>query len=148
MGFRYIINLKKHVIITENMKRLLIIAFIFCTACAIESDKESGIKNPVFCTEEQRFGLEITIKYSTDDTTIPINAEKIVVLAKDGDYTENLINKANTNVFTGAIERPGNYVITISGEGFRKYTSPEPIAVESDQCHVITKSIEIQLKHN
>jgi hypothetical protein len=50
-------------------------------------------------------------------------------------------------VFSGAWERSGNYIITVSKPGYQTYTS-SVITVTSDVCHVIPQQIEVVLVAN
>ncbi|GAA4110157.1 hypothetical protein GCM10022393_07100 [Aquimarina addita] len=128
-----------------NTKKLLIVLLLICTSCSVDIDNDEVTTDPVFCTEELRYGLEITVRSAAIDTNAIIIKEGITVVAKDGEYSEKLINITGTDAFIGAAERPGNYFITIRGEGYKTYTSSDPILVESDQCHVLTESLEIIL---
>ncbi len=113
---------------------------IICSACNLD---ENDTEDPIFCTTEAVPGLEIKVKSKTTDAFL---IEGITVIARDGDYIETLLNIENTNTFIGAYERTGTYFITVSGSGYETFTTENPIVVEKDICHVITKIHEIILE--
>ncbi|GAA0714636.1 hypothetical protein GCM10009430_08100 [Aquimarina litoralis] len=124
------------------MKKLLLILLVVCSACNLD---EQETLDPIFCTDELRPGLEITVLSSVDSSII---TSGITVVAKDGEYTETLVNFNETTIFVGAFERTGTYFITITGEGFQEFSSTMPIIVDKDICHVITESREIIIQSN
>ena len=115
---------------------MLLALFLF-TQC--NEDKE-----PVFCTEEFVYGLSVTVK---DANTGSIIIENITIIARDGDYEEQLMTFEGANNFFGAGERPGNYILEVTAEGYENYTS-EVIEISSDECHVIPEIVEILLQPN
>ncbi|MDH7447262.1 hypothetical protein [Aquimarina sp. 2201CG14-23] len=125
------------------MKKLILIALLICTACNLD---EQETTDPVFCTEEARPGLEISVKDGINSDVFLVTG--ITVVATDNDYTETLENITNSNTFVGAFERTGTYIITISGDGYETFTSTIPIIVDKDICHVITESREYILQSN
>ncbi|WP_299213126.1 hypothetical protein [uncultured Aquimarina sp.] len=125
------------------MKKLILILLVVSSACNLD---EQDTLDPVFCTEELRPGLEITVKDANNNDTFLISG--ITVVATDDNYTETLVNFANTDTFIGAFERTGTYIITVSGNGYETFTSTIPIIVDKDICHVITESREIMLQPN
>jgi predicted nucleic acid-binding Zn-ribbon protein len=98
-------------------------------------------KDPIFCTEEFVYGLNITVK---DANTSSFITENITIIVRDGEYEEQLMTFEGNDNFLGAGERPGSYVLEITAEGYDSYTS-EIIQVESDECHVIPEVLEILL---
>ncbi len=133
----FLINMQR------NMKKLVLILLVICAGCNLD---EQDTLDPVFCTDELRAGLDITVKDATISDSFLISG--ITVIAVDGDYTETLVNFENTNSFVGAFERTGTYVITVSGDNYETFTSTVPIIVDKDICHVITQSREIILQPN
>ena len=107
-------------------------------ACSGDDDANDG----VICTEEARAGLNVTVKNAETGVTI---TEGITVVATDGNYTETLEYFYGSPNFSGAWEREGTYVITVTGEGYQTYTS-DAITVEADECHVISEIITINLQ--
>lgn len=119
------------------MKKLvLIISLIICVSCNNDDD---ATQDPIFCTEEARAGLEVTVRDGIGGAFL---TEGVTVVAQDNEYKETLENFTGSNAFFGAFERTGTYVITVSKEGYANQ-STEPIVVEEDICHVITESIEV-----
>jgi len=54
------------------------------------------------------------------------------------------MNAPGSISFSGAIERSGNYAITITKEGYQSIVD-EVIVVQEDICHVITENKEFIL---
>ncbi|MCB0461279.1 MAG: hypothetical protein R2816_08965 [Flavobacteriaceae bacterium] len=119
------------------MRFIMISALFLFTQC--NEDKE-----PIFCTEEFVYGLNVTVK---DANTSSIITENITIIARDSEYEEQLMTFEDNNSFLGAGERPGSYVLEIIAEGYENYTS-EIIQVDSDECHVIPGILEIILQPN
>ena len=122
------------------MKKLLLIIAMAPLLLATQCDEED---NGIACTEEAKAGLNITIK---DAETNLYLSEGVSVIATDGSYSEALISfDVVEPIFSGAYEREGNYIITVSKSGYVTYTS-EIITVTSDVCHVIPQQITILLQ--
>ena len=117
------------------MKFIILLTLFLFTQC---EDKE-----PIFCTEVFVYGLNVTVK---DANTSSFITENITITARDGEYEEQLTLEG-IDYFLGAGERPGNYVLEITAEGYEDYTS-EIIQVDSDECHVIPEVLEIVLQPN
>ncbi|MFD2563628.1 hypothetical protein [Aquimarina rubra] len=125
------------------MKKLILILLVICTACNLDEQETS---DPVFCTEELRPGLEITIKDAANNDAFLTSG--ITVVATDELYTETLMNFVDTDTFIGAYERTGTYTITVTGDGYETFISNTPIVVDKDICHVITERREFTLQPN
>lgn len=111
---------------------LLVSIFLGCS-------DDDDTSDPIFCTEEARPGLEITI---LDGIAGNFLVEGVTVIAQDNNYVETL--QPGDTSFFGAVERPGSYVITASKEGYFSTVS-EVIIVGEDACHVITERKELIL---
>lgn len=100
----------------------------------------------VYCTQEAKAGLNITVK---DALTNEILSNGVAVTAQDGTYTETLeaFTGDATTVFIGAWERQGTYIVTVSKQGYQTFTS-SPIQVTSDECHVIPQILNVGLQPN
>lgn len=118
-------------------KVLLLLAFVGAVSFSCSDDDDQVNAAP--CTDVVTPGLEITVK---DGGTTLTNG--ITVTATDGDYIEQLNPSEETGIFKGADEREGNYIITVTGDGYQPYTS-ETITVTSDECHVITQEVTVNL---
>ena len=125
------------------MKKLFVLFFVaVCLACSGNDDTVP--EEPVACTEEFVYGLSVEVRNATTGAIIPGG---VTVVAKDGEYTETLNYMFDTHV--GAGERPGTYTLTASKEGFvTKMTGPITVEQTEDLCHVITKSVTIELAPN
>ncbi|MBT8272785.1 MAG: hypothetical protein KJO77_03195 [Bacteroidia bacterium] len=118
------------------MKYLIVFALILLTQC--ESD------NQVICTEQFVYGLNVIVK---DAETAEIITDNISVVARDGNYEEELMNIEGFDAFIGAGERPGDYIIEVSSTAYQMFTS-ELIQVDADECHVIPQVVDIELIPN
>jgi len=119
------------------MKTLLLCSLFIVLSCT--SNKIDDIP----CTEEARAGLNITVKNAVSNQVL---GPGITVTAKDGNYTETLeFFNANNPVFSGAWERAGTYIVTVSGVGYVTFVS-EPITIISDECHVFPQQLQVSLQ--
>ncbi len=119
------------------MKTLFFCSILIFLSCT------SNITDEIQCTLEARAGLNITVKYAV---TNQILSNGITVIAKDGIYTETLeFFNVNNPVFSGAWERQGTYIVTVSGAGYLTYVS-NAITLTSDECHVIPQQLQVVLQ--
>lgn len=106
---------------------------------------DSDDTNPIVCTLEAKAALNVTVSL---DAMSSITSDGITVVATDGDYSETLtVLNENDPIFTGAYERQGNYVLTVSKDGYQTYTSGV-ISISRDECHVIPQQIHVVLQSN
>ena len=121
-------------------KIILILCFMpFLLASTCEKDSIDDIA----CTENIVPGLQV--KVSLQNATLP-NPSGVTIKAKDGSYSEILKqNVGNINEFYGAFERKGNYILTVSKNGYKTFTS-NSIVVTADRCHVIQKTLNVALE--
>lgn len=117
---------------------LLVLALMFI-ACSYEN---ATSEDPIFCTEEARPGLEITVKEANSNTIL---IENITVVAIDSSGAETLENFPNSQSFVGAFEKPGRFIIQVESEGYQRFVSQDSIVVNKDACHVITEKREVIL---
>jgi len=115
---------------------LSILPFFILSTCEEDDDKQ------IMCTEEARAGLNVTVSLGTMSS---LAGTGVTVIANDGNYSETLsyYNELDP-IFSGAYERPGNYILTVSKKGYQTYTSGV-ITVTRDECHVIPKKIHVTL---
>ena len=99
-------------------------------------------ENEMLCTQNFVYGLSITLADASSPNIIITNA---TIIAKDGDYEEVLEANSTGDVFFGAGERPGTYVIVVTSTDYETFTSEE-ITVTEDECHVITQQKEFALQ--
>lgn len=118
------------------MKQLLILLFlVLFWGCNPNDDS-------IACTQEARAGLNVTVK---DAATNNYLGTGTTVVATDGSYYETLeYMDGIVPTFAGAWEREGNYILTVSSEGYVTYVS-ETITVTADECHVIPQQVEVLL---
>lgn len=94
------------------------------------------------CTEEARAALNVNVSLNGNSN---VTNAGISVTARDGNYIEDLFPTIpDTPIFSGAYERTGNYIITVSKEGYETYVS-NLVRVERDECHVIPRVISVNL---
>ena len=123
------------------MKKIILLLFCAPLLLATTCDDDETI----FCTTEAVAALNVTVRLG--DSTTP-TSEGVTVVATDGDYSETLLVQDTTNpVFIGAFERQGNYIVTVSKEGYQTYTS-EMTIITRDECHVIPELINVTLVAN
>ncbi|WP_341214955.1 hypothetical protein [uncultured Wocania sp.] len=118
---------------------ILSVLLICASGCKLDDDF-----NPINCTEQFVFGINVTL---IDATTSNKIITGVTLSIKDGDYEEILMTHDSIDSFWGAGERPGNYIITVTSNDYQTYVS-DPIQVLSDECHVITEIVEITLQPN
>ena len=124
------------------MKKLIMILFCltFLSAHTCDDDRyDDGIN----CTMEARAALNVTVTLGDSSENV---TNGITVTATDGDFTEVLQTYIEGDwVFSGAYERPGNYTITVTCEGYQTYIS-QLIPIARDQCHVIPRQLQVNLQ--
>lgn len=120
------------------MKKIL----LFISLVAISCNSNDDSTDVVNCTEEFVYGLNVNVK---DATTNSVLVDGVTVKAVDGTYSETLEVVENISIFLGAGERVGNYVVMVSKEGYQTFTS-EVVTVKADQCHVLTKTVDVELQ--
>ncbi len=124
------------------MKKLVGLLLIVTLSWSCSTNDDNN--DPINCTEVLVAGLSVTVK---DDTTDAILTDGVLAIATDGSYTETLENLEGNQVFLGAWERAGNYILTVSKQGYQTFAS-NAIRVTEDECHVITAEVEIRLRPN
>lgn len=110
--------------------------------CSLLSCNNSDDDSSITCTEEYVYGLTITV---LDATHLKLIGDAATVIAVDGNYTEELMFL--TESFVGAGERAGDYIVTVTAEGYETYIS-QTITLLEDECHVIPQSFQILLVPN
>lgn len=119
------------------MKKILLLLAFITFGCS-----DDDLADEVVCTTEARAGLQVTV---TDAVTGMALAEGVTVTATDGNYMETLEQPGIFNQFTGAWERAGTYIITVTKNGYQTYVS-QPVTVGADVCHVITETVTVTLQ--
>ncbi|HMK06667.1 MAG TPA: hypothetical protein VK476_04000 [Flavobacterium sp.] len=125
------------------MKKLILILFLFPLLMANTCEDDRYEDYP--CTAEARAGLNVSVSLGSQNS---ITSDGVTVVATHGNYTETLVAyNENDPIFSGAYERRGNYIITVSKEGYQTYTSGL-VMVKRDECHVIPKFVHVSLQPN
>jgi hypothetical protein len=98
------------------------------------------------CTGESAAGISLAITdFDTGGNLCDLN-----IMLVDGDYVEekrltDFFNSTTPPISYGlAFEREGVYQIIISKEGYQTW-KVEDFVVDRDFCHVITRSLEVEL---
>jgi len=122
------------------MKKLILLLcllpFLMATQC-----EDDDNQNQVNCTQEARAGLNVTVHDALTNTVL---TEGVTVVASEGAYLATLELIPGSDVFSGAWERQGSYVLTVSKPGYDTCIS-ETIVVTADVCHVIPQIVTVQL---
>lgn len=121
------------------MKKIIFFLSVLAISCNGD-DNNDGSTN---CTEDLRAGLIVKVKDATNGQELQ---EGVIVTATDGNYSEVLQDgQTSSSTFVGAWERPGNYILTVSKEGYQSFASGL-VTVTADVCHVIPQSVTVQLQ--
>lgn len=122
------------------MKKIMLFLSILAISCNSNDDNDDGQTN---CTDIFVYGLNVTVKDAVTDATLQ---EGVLVKAVDGSYVETLqVEEIPSTVFVGAGERAGNYILTVSKDGYQTFTS-QVITLTADECHVIGQDITVELQ--
>lgn len=116
------------------IRTVIPVLFLFIVSCKKEAKKD------IVCTTEARAALNV--KVSTVEGR-SLYADSIKVIALDAAFSETLaLVDANELRFSGAYERAGNYMISVSHPGMSTVTLKD-IKVEKDECHVISRQLDV-----
>ncbi|MBD0831390.1 hypothetical protein [Aestuariibaculum sediminum] len=119
-----------------------VLAFLICFSCSKNNDSDEGI----ICTDIFVYGLNITLIDAETQNKITNNAtNNVEVKVTEGNYKEIFKQFTGFDSFSGAGERPGTYVITVTSAKYKTFIS-DPITIETDGCHVISKVLEFNLQ--
>lgn len=94
-----------------------------------------GLDDPVACTTEFVYGVEITAVDAATNAPITDGLEGTLT---DGGYTEEMQRQGN--VLLGAGERPGTYTAEVRANGYETILE-SGIVVTENVCHVNTVSL-------
>jgi hypothetical protein len=117
------------------MKKVLLLCC--CLPFLLASTCEDSPQDDIYCTTEARAGLNVQVQLAGSNT---FETEGVSVTATEGSYSESLSFYTGSTIFSGAYERQGTYIITVSKPGYVTYTSA-PITVTADECHVISQNL-------
>jgi hypothetical protein len=116
--------------------RVAIFYVLVITLVSCKKDK----KDNVVCTTEARAGLNVKVSTAEGRT---LYADSIKVIALDAAFSETLtMVDRNELRYIGAVERAGNYMVTVSHPGMSMVTLKD-IKVDKDECHVIPKYLDV-----
>jgi len=121
--------------------RFPIICFLFLAVLSCSDDNEGTDFSS--CTEDLRAGLSVQVIDA--ETNDPINGAALS--AFDGTEMIPLEQFGDTGNYVGAFERPGEYTITVSKEGYESVVT-DKVVVDEDECHVITENVLVELMRN
>ena len=100
-----------------------------------------GTTEPIFCTEEARAGITITV---TDTSSGNALAAGSTLTIREGEYVESWTETFG-NSMSGAWERAGTYDISVARPGYHTWTK-SGVVVDEDECHVIPVSLDVALE--
>lgn len=120
------------------MKKMM---FLLCLTPFLMAMQCNDDNSQVNCTQEARAGLNVSVQ---DAISHAVLTDGVAVMATEGSYSEILERIPGSAVFSGAWERQGNYILTVSKDGYQTYTS-ETITVAADVCHVIQQNRTVEL---
>ena len=120
--------------------------FFFLTAFALLLAAAAGgcVSSAASCTQEARAGLMVTVRNASTQSLV-CDAD---VVAESGGSKETLMadGPAGNCGYTGAVEKPGTYVLTVAKAGFQTQTTPaEVVTMTADGCHVNGVSVSVTL---
>ena len=135
-------------LVTLTAIALALSTFLLPNLSASKSQTNPPTRTPnmTLCTPSIEPG--ITVKVFDAQTQKPLQA---VVTIQDGGFQEQLAPTETLTtgqiIYGGAFERPGNYTLTITHAGYQKAVM-QAIEVTKDECHVITRKLEVRLQPN
>ena len=137
----YILHIHSNSCLMKNIY-LIILPFLVIMEISCQKDLKTG--KGLVCTEQAVSGL--TVNVILQNSTI-LDESGISVIAKDGEYVESLRPYISSSqlYFLGAIERKGNYIITVTKLGYKTFTS-NINTVNADSCHVIPQIVNVVLQ--
>ena len=91
------------------------------------------------CTDQAVSG--IVVRLTDQASTAAITGADVE--AVDGSYVEKLADDGG-GMYHGATERAGTYTVTVNASGYTPMTI-EPVEVKPGDCHVVTKTVDVQL---
>lgn len=95
---------------------------------------------PRVCTALYAYGVTLTV--GAEDGSSPTNVACVLTDPGDPGFTE-VMTRPFSSTWLGAGERPGNYRLEISGDGWTTWSTN--FRLESDGCHVAGISIAATL---
>ena len=103
-----------------------------------------GIGEPIVCTEQFVYGLNVTV---LDQSTGAAIAADATMTLQQGTYEEVVTDSWDGTTLSGAGERPGIYAVTVEHPGYQTWTLAG-VVVTADECHVIPVSLTAALVPN
>lgn len=98
--------------------------------------------DPGDCTTEARWGLRVTVRDERNGLPAGFGA---IVTARAPGYTETLQAFPDSLNFAGAIERSGDYDVTITKPGYQAW-SRTGVEVGEGHCHVDTATLDARIR--
>ena len=114
-------------------RRILLATLLTVGAC--------GTTEPIFCTEEARAGINVTITDALSGNALTAGSTLTI---REGDYVERS-TEAFGNTMVGAWERAGTYEVSIAREGYHTWMQ-SGLVVNEDDCHVIPVNLDVALE--
>lgn len=117
---------------------------LFCQSQGITPVPPEPIPSPI-CTEIAMAGAEISV--IDGNTRTAISGAQVSLCDATGEcekLDENAaITGIGTGIYVGAYERAGRFTLKVAAEGYTTFS--KSIAIEKDECHVMTVKDEVAL---
>lgn len=108
------------------------------TACSALTSSE-----PVVCTDEYRYGLQVFVRDSVTNAAAASGAQLITVDQKGKRDTSGMA--MGDLVLLGAGEHAGTFTVTVRKAGYHDWVRSH-VVVTADRCHVNTTSLTALLQ--
>ena len=107
-----------------------------------------GVSLPVACTDDLRFGLNVTVVDSLTNTPPPsatLIARTTAAVDSVGPRSPFLTGQGAVLILSAAPERPGTYALTVRAAGYRDWMRTG-VQVTADECHVHPVALTARLQ--
>lgn len=131
------------------MMRPAIVALAAVAALAAGACMKKSATAPVYCTQEARPAVALTVVDSV--TNQPALFQNLWAVARDGTYKDSVavslgdVQKGAVTVSL-AYERAGVYTVSAKADGYQVW-SKTGVTVAGDVCHVTTVALTARLAH-
>ena len=142
-------EISKYYGVQMKLNSVLLSALVLGLSACGGDDKEKDAES-VVCTQEQSPGISVTVFDA--ETNLPISCGATVVI-NDGNYLETVtevnLNDSDGNCLDegplqGAIERTGDYMVTVSQTGYQDFIDTN-VMVSEGVCGVVPVEIKVSL---
>ncbi len=119
-----------------------------CVALVCVCCNDFGPTGGRVCSTEARVGIQITVRDAR--TGLPA-ANNVIAIAQDNSFIDTLRtfpfgNPDSALTLHGVYERAGTYAVILKKSGYRDWIRTN-VAVNRDECHVITVQLDARLEN-